>query len=163
MSEHIFRNANIYGIEPFKEFIRRSLPGAFHTNGEEGEKKRTGGIVAIDLDQALRRYGELYELDATGDLMLVTAKEMTGTQGGGEIRIYNWLDHAIRTGEYASRWRGKHLLHIRYTESWDFCKYCEQAIRNDADKAFSMFMTADLQWDRRAISCDELVTLLVGA
>ena len=59
-SKGSFRNPASYGIDPFREWGRREL----------GKN-----IVLIDLDIAVRRYGDRFGLDSNGDLMLIEKKE----------------------------------------------------------------------------------------
>jgi hypothetical protein len=57
-----FRNPQSYGLDPFREWGRRVLGKA--------------GIVLVDIDTAVRRYGPRFGLGPDGDAMLVEKKEI---------------------------------------------------------------------------------------
>jgi len=78
----------------------------------------------------------------------------------GEKRIYGSIDHGMKAN--GSRWRGCHNLKIEYAQSWPRCSLCGQDIRIDADLAYSMFCEANLYWDNKEITHDELRQALLG-
>lgn len=147
MSEHVWRQG--HGIDPLREWMRRELPNA------------SDGIVIIDADCAVRRYGPNYGLDSDGDLMLIEKKEARGVLTHGEDRLYRWIDKAIASGEYKSRWRGNHILHIEYRQPCPVCLSCWQPIQ-DADTAYQRFSTADIRLDGKDISLEEFKCYLIG-
>ena len=149
MSNHIWRQG--YGIDPMREWMRRELPGSSDGHGS--------GIVLIDLDLAVRRYGAAYGLDSIGDLLLVEKKEYIGKVTPGEKRVYDWLDHAVKSSEYSLRWRGNHVLAVQYTSEPFFCKECHQPVESD-DAAYLRFKSAKLILDGKEITHDELRKLL---
>ena len=147
MSELRFRQG--HGIDPFREWARRELP-----QPEEG-------LVISDLDYAFRRYGEMFFLDGLGDLMLIEKKEMTGTQTEGQKRIYNWIDTAIKTGDYGDRWRGRHLFHANYSKPCPICPRCHQPFE-DRDSAYERLLSALLKWNGMEITHARLKEILLG-
>lgn len=56
-----FNRPEEYGLNPLREWCRRELG-------------RTG-VVVVDIDAVVRRYGDRFGLDAVGDQMLVEIKE----------------------------------------------------------------------------------------
>lgn len=56
-----FHRPNSYGLDPFREWCRREL-------GETG-------VVVVDVDNVVRRYGRRFMLDEAGDAMLIEKKE----------------------------------------------------------------------------------------
>lgn len=141
MSGHKWRQG--HGIDPLREWMRRDLPAS------------SKGLVIIDMDVALRRYGRRYGLDALGDLMLIEKKEYIGRVTRGERHIYNWLNNAMLTSEYRERWRGIHLLEIVYSSPLENCPSCGQPIQS-ADQAYQRFVDASLVFDGGVINHDEL-------
>jgi len=146
MSDHEFRQR--YGIDPFSEWFRRILPGS------------KNGLVKIDLDYAIRRYGNHYDLDDFGDLMLVEKKEFIGRLTGGQIRIYGWLDTAIKKA-FPERWRDWHLMKINYQEPFPICRECGQPIM-DKEAAFRIFSTSKVSWDNMEITHHQLAKIIEG-
>ena len=73
MSDHKWRQG--HGIDPAREWMRRNLPGSKE------------GMVLVDLDLAIRRYGKHYGLDGEGDLMLVEKKEYSGKLTWGQRHV----------------------------------------------------------------------------
>ena len=69
----------------------------------------------------------------------------------GERRIYESLSPS----------RGSHTLTIIYTQNWPRCTLCRQAVRTDADIAYKMFCDASLLWDGKALTHNELRTILM--
>lgn len=147
MSKHKWRQG--YGIDPMREWIRRELPGS------------RKGMVVIDLDMAVRRYGPNYGLDSTGDLMLVEKKEYSGQLTGGERYVYGWISKAIENGDYGDRWRGTRLLRVMYTKKIPVCDECGQPKMSD-DEAYDLFATAKIEWNNESIGHDQLKLFLEG-
>lgn len=141
MSNHVWRQG--YGNDPMREWMRRELPG-----GKDG-------LVLIDLDLAVRRYGENYGLDAEGDLLLVEKKEYAGQLTGGEKFVYSWIDKAIGEGKMLSRWRGWEVLKVVYKDEPCVCEKCNQPVENK-DQAYDRFSKATLYLGDKEISHTDL-------
>lgn len=149
MSELIWRQG--HGIDPLREWGRRDLP------------KPRDGFVWIDLDGAIRRYGNNFGLDPDGDLMLYEKKEMSGTLTQEKARVYNWVDHGIETGDYAGRYRGSHVLRVVYPkDSIPKCDKCGAPMLTP-DEAYAVFLLSKLFWDDKAVTHEELRAILLGA
>lgn len=142
-----------HGIDPFREWGRRELPGP-----KDGKRS---GLVWVDLDGAIRRYGPAFGLDDSGDLLLYEKKENSGKLTYGEAFVYKWLAVAIASSEKAERWRGNHLIRVTYMVPPPTCHECGQPLMN-ADAAYDLFRTATLQLDDHEISHEELRAFLVG-
>jgi hypothetical protein len=130
-----------------REWMRRELPGS------------RDGMVLVDLDLAVRRYGDRYGLDAEGDLLLLEKKEYVGQLTPGERRVYDWVDKAIKTSRMITRWRGWNFLRIVYKEPPHICEQCKQPIEN-ADQAYQRFLKATLYLGDNKITHDDLRLLL---
>ena len=137
MSNHVWRQG--YGIDPMREWMRRELPSS------------RDGLVLVDLDLAVRRYGNNYALDAVGDLLLLEKKEYVGQLTWGERFIYGWIDKAIKAGEMLARWRGWHVLKVLYKNEPCICEKCKQPIETP-DQAYKRFSDATLYFDGIEIS-----------
>lgn len=138
-----------WGIDPFREWGRRDLPGPAE------------GIVIIDLDNAIRRYGEAHGYPKQGDLILIEKKEMNGRMTGGEGYVYGWLDTAIATGEMGDYWRGCHVIRVTYTAEAIVCHECG-APKETAEEAYARFLSAKLQLDGKPITHAELKAWILG-
>jgi hypothetical protein len=125
--------------------MRRILPGP-------GE-----GMVIVDLDMAIRRYGSKYGLDSHGDLMLIEKKEYVGQLTPGQKRIYEWISNRMECKE----WRGWHILKVNYLEDVRMCDKCKQPIESP-DEAYLRFLSATLKYDGRTITHDEMRRLIEG-
>ena len=127
-----------------REWMRRELPSS------------RDGLVLVDLDLAIRRYGQRYGLDADGDLLLLEKKEYVGQVTGGEMRVYGWLDKAIKASQaFVERWRGWNVLRIVYKSQPCICEKCNQPIEN-ADQAYERFTQATLYLGSKKISHADL-------
>lgn len=147
MSDHVWRQG--YGRDPMREWMRREFPG-----GKDG-------LVLVDLDLAVRRYGPKYDLDAEGDLMLIEKKEYAGKLTYAEGRVYGWIGKGIEGGVYEGRYRGFFLLRVVYRDEPDVCEHCHQPIENE-EEAYKRFATARLFLDDKEITHDELRKLIEG-
>lgn len=149
MSKHIYRKG-IEGIDPLREWIRVDYPDS------------RDGLVVEDLDLAIRRYGPGYDLPAEGDLMLVSKKTSheTWNPNGGEARVLDWIDRAIKSSPMAKFWRGIHLLRVHYKFPPEICPECGQAIIHP-DAAYDMFRGAPkFEWDGTVVTRIELANRL---
>jgi hypothetical protein len=145
MSTHVWRQG--HGIDPMREWMRRELPGS------------KDGMVLVDLDLAVRRYGNRYGLDAEGDLLLLEKKEYIGQLTPGEKRVYDWIDKAIKASRMITRWRGWNLLKIVYRDTPRICDTCKQPIESP-DQAYERFSKATLYLGDKEISHTDLKSLL---
>ena len=152
MSNHEWRQG--HGIDPMREWMRRELPGSKDGLGN--------GIVLVDLDLALRRYGRKYGSDSMGDLLLIEKKEYHGEVTFGEKFIYNWISEAANeSANKKTRWRGWYVLRVVYKESTQFCPECKQPIE-DKDEAFARFCNAKIYIDEKEMSHEQLREWLVN-
>lgn len=153
MSNHIWIQG--HDVIPFRAWGRKEFPNS------------RDGMVIVDIDVAIRRYGQRYSLDDEGDLMIIETKEkfLDGSMGkvkGGMRRILKFIQGAFKTSEYSDRWRGVHLLEINYTEEIPICEKCEQPIMTE-DEAYNIFLSAKLSYDKKLITHRELKILLEHA
>lgn len=146
--ELVFRQG--YAIDPFRAWGRKFLP------------RPAEGMVLIDADVYVRRYGPKFGLDGVGDLLGIEKKEFNGRIKEGEGFVYRFIDRAMKDGAPAGRWRGNHVLRIRYAEWWPICEHCEQPITTDETLAVRMFLGSSLEWDGKRIDHDELRLILLG-
>lgn len=148
MSNHRWRQG--YGIDPFREWVRRELPGS------------SNGFVISDIDYGVRLYGDNFGLDEDGDLMLIEKKEFSGDVTIGQRRMFRWVKDAVKdeTGQYEKRFRGIHLIQVKYTEEIPCCESCG-APDMSRDDAYNLFMSAKLAWDRDSVTHEELRKILL--
>jgi hypothetical protein len=130
--------------------MRRALPGP------------RAGVVIIDLDYALRRYGADLDLDPEGDLLLIEKKEYDGEVTGGERAVMRWFRTALANSTtHRNRFRGTALLRVRYKTEAMKCPKCGQP-KESADEAYARFMAAELEWAHAPISQEDLAKRLLG-
>ena len=144
----VFRQG--YAIDPFRAWARKYLPGP------------KDGMVLIDADVYVRRYGPSFGLDGSGDLMGIEKKEFGGQVTGGEGYVYRFIDRAMKGGAPDGRWRGNHILRVRYSEWWPMCEHCKQPITTNETFGVRLFLGATLEWDGNAITHEELRGILMG-
>lgn len=76
--------------------------------------------------------------------------------------IFSFTDEGMRSGIHKNRWRGVHLLEVQYADTFPMCPCCGQAIRDDPDLAFELFLGADKTWDGERATEDELLAHVLG-
>jgi len=114
MSDHTFRNPELYQVLPFRDFLREVMP-----NGREG-------FVAEDLDLILRWYGPKYHLDSVGLFALVEIKVGNApiSIGRSKNMTFGLIDRIIRMGDkdLQKRYRGWYVI-VTNSLEWECCDY----------------------------------------
>ena len=143
-----------YNIDPLREWIRRRLP----------EPGRKTGIVAMDNDLLIRRYGELFGLDHDGDIRFVETQNWDGVSLDRELPSGEkiTLEMLINMQSGNPRFLRPGVLRTHYLEDWEWCSPCNQPIARDEKKALRMFDTAEKSWNNKPITAEELRILLVN-
>lgn len=144
MSGHTWRSDS--DLDPFREWARRVLPGS------------SEGLVISDIDTIVRRYGKLFGSDDEGMFEAIERKRDDEKVTKGEQIIYGNLDYYLRNNP---RWKGCHLLRIRYTKEWPSCPCCGRRLQ-DADLVYDLFCSARLEWNEKPISHKTLEEYLLA-
>jgi hypothetical protein len=104
----IFRNPELYQVDALRECIRQDCPPG------------PAGFIAEDLDLVCRVFGEKYDTDSTGRVMLVEVKHGTKPLGPSKERTFGLIDRLLRAGAKelgGNRYRGYYV--IRHdTDGW---------------------------------------------
>lgn len=142
-----------YDVDPFRQHLRDRFP------------KASDGFVAGDIDQPIyvvRKYGENYHLDPIGDLMLIERKEHEGVPTEAQKRIQKWVETAIGSGNYRTRWKGCHIIHLEYATQIPVCERCGQKLIDKEEAQRIWAKGVRIRWDGDIISTEDLDRIIGG-
>lgn len=106
MNQPVFKNADIFQVHGFREWIRKNMP-----SGPQG-------FVVEDLDLVPRVYGPSYGTDEKGKFALMELKYGRAQPARAQINTFGLIDGLLKNGDpQRKRYRGYHVLN--YTnEDW---------------------------------------------
>lgn len=103
MSEHIFRNPDLFQRLPLRDYLRTAFP-----NGNSG-------FVVEDLDVVVRHYGTDYHTDTKGRLLLIEQKHPGHGIGAAQKMTFGLMDTLMRKADPERlRYLGYYVLQVAF-------------------------------------------------
>jgi len=101
MSNHVFRNPDLYQQLPFRDYIRQHCPGA------------NAGLIVTDLDMIINHIGALVDRrrDEDGRISLVELKDISTALNYTQSRTMQLMHKLMRASDPEHKfYRGSYLL-----------------------------------------------------
>jgi hypothetical protein len=103
MDTPIFRRPDLFQLLPAREYVRSHMPSG------------PAGCVVEDLDLVIRHFGIAYQLDATGQFMLVEQKHPGAWIGPAQERTFRLIHDVCRLGDpKRSRYIGYYVWQVAF-------------------------------------------------
>jgi len=116
MSDHIFRNPELFQVLEYRDFLRKHKP-----NGDEG-------YIVEDLDLVIRIYGPKYKEDAVGKFSLVEIKHggckiIDGVKdeiGTSKEMTFGLIDALLKKADpEKKRYQGFYIIRTFASSEWE--------------------------------------------